>query len=74
MDRSELLDQLADAERDLAERERQLARQRDVLRVLRKGLHETADAEVLLIDFRSTQALSIRNLAHLRTQLEKLPE
>jgi hypothetical protein len=68
------MDRLANAEDDVAEGERHLARQRDILRLLRSARRETADAEVLLIDFQSAQALSIRELVDIRAQLEKLSQ
>jgi hypothetical protein len=72
VDRSELLDRLDNADNDVAEAERYLARQPDLLRSL--GLdRDTADAEILLGDLKSALVLSIREREKIRAELERLP-
>jgi hypothetical protein len=73
VEKSELLHQLASAEQDVVDGERHLARQRDVLDLLRAGRRDTTDAEALLADFECLQACAISNRDQIRAELEACP-
>ena len=69
VDRSELLNQLSDAEWEVSHGARRLSAQRNAVRVLRTLMRDMTGAERRLTDLESTQASSVRRRDQLRSQL-----
>jgi hypothetical protein len=70
MDRSELLNQLSDAEWEVSHGARQLSAQRNAVRVLRTSMRDMTGAEKRLTDLESSQASSVSKRDRLRFQVE----
>jgi len=69
MDRSTLLNHLAQAERHAAEGNRHLARQEQLIAQLDQHGHDTTEALKVLSTFRSTQALHEADVVRILGQL-----
>ena len=72
MERTELLDRLANAEWDVSHGARRLAGQRNAVRQLRACMRDVSNAETLLTDLAAEHLYSVSERDQLRSQLEAL--
>ena len=69
MERAVLLDHLAKAEKHVLEGRQRVTRQQDLIADLRRGRHDTGDAELLLRQFNELLALHLATRERLRGEL-----
>lgn len=72
MDRATILDHLQLAERHVAEGERHIARQKEIIVELENDRHDAIAARALLVQFEEMQVLHIADRDRLRAELVAL--